>query len=136
MRAKLGVLVAGLGLLWAAGPVAAHHAFAAEYDVTKPVTVKGVVTKVEWTNPHARFYVEGTDEKGAKTTWNFELASVNSLVRHGWTRKAVNPGDQVTVKAYLAKASRDPGKANAAEVTLADGRHIFAGTPGGDASSQ
>lgn len=132
MRAKLGVLVAGFGLLWAAVPVVAHHAFAAEYDVNRPVTVKGVVTKVEWTNPHARFYVDGTDEKGTKLTWNFELGSVNSLVRHGWTRKAVNVGDQVTVKAYLAKASADLGKANAAEVTLADGRHVFARSDGSE----
>ena len=136
MKLKPVASVIALGVLCLALPLAAHHSWTADYDASKPITVKGVVTKVEWTNPHARFYVEGTDEKGAKTTWNFELASVNSLVRHGWTRKAVNPGDQVTVKAYLAKASRDPGKANAAEVTLADGRHIFAGTPGGDASSQ
>jgi hypothetical protein len=136
MRSAFIVFISALGLLHSTVPVVAHHAFAAEYDVAKPVTVKGVVTKVEWTNPHARFYVDGVDEKGTKTTWNFELASPNSLVRHGWSRKAVNVGDQVTVKAYLAKASADLGKANAAEVTLSDGRHVFAGSSLGDGSPQ
>lgn len=128
MKGGVRVSLAGLVLLWSVAPAVAHHAFAAEYDVNRPVTVKGVVTKVEWTNPHARFYVEGTDEKGTKLTWNFELASINSLTRHGWTRASLKLGDQVTVKAYMARASADLGKANAAEVTLADGRHVFAGS--------
>src|SRR5262245_22759498 len=105
MRAKLWMFVAALGLVWSEVAVVEHHAFPAEYDANKPVTVKGTVTKIEWTNPHARFYVDGSDEKGTKAEWNFELASVNSLVRHGWTRKALNPGDQVTVKGFLARAS-------------------------------
>ena len=127
MRATLSVLVAGLGLLWSAAPVIAHHSFTAEYDVNKAVTLKGVVTKIEWTNPHARFYIDVTDETGTVTNWNFELASVNMLVRNGWTRKSLNPGDRVTVKGYLARASADKTKANATEVTLADGRVVFAG---------
>ena len=132
MRAKLGVVVASLGFLGAAVPVVAHHAFAAEYDATKPITVKGVVTKVEWTNPHARFYVDAPDEKGTMTNWNFELASPNSLVRHGWSRKSLNVGDQVTVKAFLSKVPNTT-KANATAVTLADGREVFAGSSAGDA---
>jgi hypothetical protein len=108
--------------------VGAHHAFAAEYDVNKVVTVTGVVTKVEWMNPHARFYVDGTDDKGTKLTWNFELASINSLRRHGWTRESIKVGDKVKVKAYLARESADQGKANADQVTLADGRPLFAGS--------
>ena len=86
MRAKLAVLVAGIGLVAAAAPVVAHHSFAAEYDSTKPVTLKGTVTRVEWTNPHARFYVDVKDAKGVVTNWNFELASPNVLKRNGWTR--------------------------------------------------
>jgi Family of unknown function (DUF6152) len=130
MNMKFGVLIAGvLGVLSLhTAPIIAHHAFAAEYDASKPVTVKGVVTKIEWTNPHARFYVDGTDEKGTKAEWNFELASVNSLVRHGWTRKALNPGDQVTVKGFLARASASATKANATEVLFPDGRTVFAGS--------
>jgi hypothetical protein len=102
----------------------AHHAFAAEYDAQKPVTLKGAVTRVEWTNPHARFYVDVKDENGGVTNWNFELASPNVLVRNGWTRHSLKIGDEVTVQGSLAK---DGSKmANARIVTLADGRRVFA----------
>jgi hypothetical protein len=133
MTVCVRVILLSSALLAAAAPALAHHAFAAEYDINRPVTVKGVVTKIEWTNPHARFYVDGVDEKGTKLTWNFELASINSLVRHGWTRTSLKPGEQVTVKAYMARESADPGKANASEVTLADGRHLFAASSANDA---
>ena len=133
MRVQVVLFLAALGISAATAPAIAHHAFAAEYDINKPVTVKGVVTKIEWTNPHARFYVDGVDEKGTRLSWNFELASINSLVRHGWTRTSLKPGEQVTVKAYMARESADPGKANAAEVTLADGRHLFAASSANDA---
>jgi len=131
MRAKLGVLAAVAGLLVSAVPVPAHHSFAAEYDANKPITLSGTVTKIEWTNPHARFYIDVKDEKGALTNWNLELASPNGLVRNGWTRKSLNVGDEVTVQGSAAK---DGSKmANARVVTLADGRQVFAGSSGGDA---
>ena len=134
MRDQLGVLVAGIGLLVFSGPVLAHHSFAAEYDSNKPVTLKGVVTKLEWTNPHARFYVDVTDDKGVVTNWNLELASPNVLVRNGWSRKSLKPGDEVTVQGSLAK---DGSKmANARAVTLADGKKVFAGSSGGDGGPQ
>jgi hypothetical protein len=133
MTVFVRLLLTGLAFVAATTAAVAHHAFAAEYDINKPVTVKGLVTRVEWTNPHARFYVDGVDEKGTKLTWNFELASINSLVRHGWTRTSLKPGEQVTVKAYMARESADPGKANASEVTLADGRHLFAASSANDA---
>jgi Family of unknown function (DUF6152) len=134
MRAKLGLLVLGVALLLAARPVIAHHSFAAEYDAKQPLTLTGTVSKVEWMNPHARFYVDAVDEKGTVTTWNIELASPNSLVRNGWTRKSLNIGDKVTVKGYAARSGAK--MANASSVTLADGRSVFAGSPGGDAPSQ
>ena len=130
MRAKLGVLVALAGLLVSAVPVPAHHSFAAEYDANKPLTLKGTVTKIEWTNPHARFYIDVKDEKGATTNWNLELASPNGLLRNGWTRKSLTIGDEVTVQ---GSAARDGSKmANARVVTLSNGRQVFAGSSGGD----
>ena len=86
MRVKLAILLASAGLLAWALPVFAHHSFAAEYDASKPVELKGVVTKMEWTNPHARFYIDVKDASGNVTNWNFELASPNVLSRNGWTR--------------------------------------------------
>src|SRR6267378_1856621 len=106
MRAKVGVLVAVAGLLVSAVPVLAHHSFAAEYDASKPVTLKGTVTKIEWTNPHARFYLDVKGADGALTNWNMELASPNALQRNGWTRKSLNVGDEVTVQGSAARMVR------------------------------
>jgi hypothetical protein len=131
MEVRLGVLAGACILALTASTVVAHHSFAAEYDANKPVTLKGTVSKIEWTNPHARFYVDVRDEKGTVTSWNLELASPNVLVRNGWTRKSLNVGDEVVVEGSLAK---DGSKmANARVVRLADGRRVFAGSSGGDA---
>ena len=131
MGAKLGVVAAVAGLLVSPVPGLAHHSFAAEYDANKPVTLKGTVTKIEWLNPHARFYIDVRDQNGALTNWNLELASPNILVRRGWTRKSLNVGDEVTVE---GAAARDGSKmANARVVTLTNGRQVFAGSSGGDA---
>jgi uncharacterized protein DUF6152 len=130
MKAKLAVVVAGIGLVAASAPAIAHHSFAAEYDANKPITLKGAVTKIEWTNPHARFYIDVKDDKGTVTNWNLELASPNVLTRQGWTRKSLEVGDQITVEGSLAK---DGSKmANARIVTLANGKRVFAGSSGGD----
>ncbi len=131
MRATLGVFAAFAGLLVSAVPVLAHHSFAAEYDAEKMVTLKGTVTKIEWMNPHSRFYVNVKDEKGAVTNWNLELASPNALLRQGWTRRSLNVGDEVTVQGSAAKDGST--MANARVVTLADGRRVFAASSGGDA---
>jgi hypothetical protein len=108
--------------------LSAHHSFEAEYDANKPLLLKGVVTRMEWMNPHSRFYVDVKDEKGQIVNWNVELASPNVLLRQGWTKDALKVGDQVTVEASQAKdGSRF---ANAQRVTLADGRNVFAGSSG------
>ncbi len=131
MRARLGVLAAAAGLLVSPVAVLAHHSFAAEYDANKPVTLKGTVTRIEWMNPHARFYIDVKDANGALTNWNLEMASPSALVRNGWTRKSLNVGDEVTVQGSLAKDGSQ--MANARVVLLANGRQVFAGSSGGDA---
>jgi hypothetical protein len=130
MKARVGVLLA-LGLVIASWTVQTHHSFAAQHDANKPVTLVGTVTKIEWTNPHARFYVDVKDDKGVITNWNLELASPNVLRRNGWTRTSLNVGDEVTVEGSLAKNGTK--MANARVVTLAGGRRVFAGSSGGDA---
>jgi hypothetical protein len=131
MKVCVGILAGVIVLACSSAFVAAHHSFAAQYDADKPITLKGTVSKVEWTNPHARFYVDVRDEKGVVTNWNLELGSPNVLVRNGWSRKSLNVGDEVVVEGSLA---RDGSKmANARVVRLADGRRVFAGSSGGDA---
>ena len=126
MKAKLAILLASAGILVSALPVFAHHSFAAEYDASKPVELKGVVTKVEWTNPHARFYVDVKDAGGTVTNWNFELASPNVLSRNGWTRHTLKEGDVISVQGSRAKDGSF--LANARSVTLSDGKKVFAGS--------
>jgi hypothetical protein len=125
---------AAAALLLTTMRISAHHAFAAEYDENKRVTVSGTVTSFKWTNPHAWLYVDGTDESGKVASWSFEMGSPNGLVRRGWRSTELKKGDQVTVEGYVAK---DGGNvANARNVTLPDGRRLFGGfqtTPGAPA---
>lgn len=107
------------------GSAFAHHGFNAEFDASKSMRWMGIVTKVEWTNPHARFYIDVKDSNGTVTNWNFEMGSPLQLRRQGWTRDSLKVGDQVTVEGYPAK---DGAKmASAKKVTLADGRSVFGG---------
>jgi hypothetical protein len=110
----------------AAVPLVAHHSFAAEFDRTKTLTLTGTVTKVEWANPHARFYIDVKDQSGKLNNWDFELGSPNGLMRRGWTRNSLKIGDVVTVTGWAAKVS--PYVGNAGTVTLANGKKVFAGS--------
>ena len=116
------VLAALAGFLITGAPLLAHHSFAAEYDSTKKIELKGVVTKFEWMNPHAHFYVDVTDKDGKVANWNLELASPNMLVRNGWRRTSLKEGDHVVVVASQAKDATNT--ASVETVTLPDGRKL------------
>ena len=130
MRFKASVFVAVLSLTAAAAPLLAHHSFAAEYDANKPVTITGTVTQLQWMNPHARFYVDVKEADGKITHWNFELGAIPVLLKQGWRRDSLKPGDQVTVEGSRARDGSTTG--NARSVKLADGRRVFGGSSGGD----
>ncbi len=128
MRAKLLTVVAG-GLILAAVPMLAHHSFSAEYDRSKSVNLKGTVTKVEWMNPHARFYLDVAD--GGKTTnWEFELGSPNGLMRSGWTRNSLKVGDVVSVSGSQAKDGSN--LVNASNVAFENGKRVLGGASSAD----
>src|SRR5262245_63271005 len=120
MKIRFNFLLAIFAIASAAVPLLAHHSFAAEYDRNKPVTLTGTVTKVEWANPHARFYIDVKDENGKVNNWDLELASQNGLMRRGWTRNSLKIGDLVTVTGWAAKAAPYVGNTNT--VTLANGK--------------
>ena len=126
MRYEAHFLILALALLLSRSSAYAHHSFAAEFDTDKPVQITGTVTKVEWTNPHVRFYVDVKNDQGEVVNWNIELGPPLILRHLGWRQDSLKIGDQVTVEGYSA---RDGSKmANAKKVTLADGRSVFAGS--------
>ena len=118
MKRSLVAFLAVSCLLGAVTPLLAHHSFAAEFDRDKPVTLRGFVTKVEWTNPHVWFYINVKDEKTGRTTnWGFEMGPPHGLQGGGWTRETMQLGDEVIVTGTLAKNGSN--RANARNVTLA-----------------
>ena len=131
MRTKLAILLAGAGLLLAARPLVAHHAFAAEFDANKPVKLTGTVTRVDWRNPHAWFYIDVKDETGKVTNWGWELGSPNGLLRAGWTRNSMKVGDVITVEGSRARDGSNI--ANAQSVVMqSTGQRLFAASSRGE----
>jgi hypothetical protein len=125
--AALVVALACLGLLMGA-PTVAHHSFSAQFDGSKPLEIAGVVTKLEWKNPHVYFYVDVTGRDGQVVNWACETNGPGGLIRQGWKRDSLKEGDRVTVNGYPA---RDGSKTmDARRTTLADGRRVFGGTAG------
>src|SRR5262245_37692264 len=124
--AIFGLMLIGIS----SGTVVAHHSFAAQYDRNKQTTLTGPVTKIDWINPHARFFMDVTDSSGKVNNWEIELAAPAMLLRRGWTRNSLKVGASVTVNGSLAKDGSN--LANATAVTLSDGKKVFAGSSGGD----
>ena len=130
MKKVISVFVLLSGMLAAAVTVYGHHSFAAEFDANKPVKLTGVVTKVEWQNPHVWFYIDVKDSSGKVVNWGVEMGSPNGLMRSGWERTAMKTGDVVTVEGSRAKD--DSNNANARAVTLAStGKRLFAASSQG-----
>ena len=128
MRKKLSVMAAGLGFMLAAVSVNAHHAFSAEFDAAKPVTLKGTVTKMEWINPHSWITIDVKKPDGKVESWMVEGGAPNALLRRGFTKASLPPGLEIVVEGY--QATDGANRANGRDITFPDGSKLFVGSQG------
>jgi hypothetical protein len=126
MQARRVLLLAACVAIAAALPVAAHHSFSAEYDGSKPITLKGKVTQVEWINPHSWIHLDVTGEDGKVANWSCETAPPNGLYRQGWRRNSIKEGDEVVIEGFVAKDGSHTMTART--VQTPDGKRLFAGS--------
>jgi hypothetical protein len=122
------VVSAFIGVVLMSAPLAAHHSFAAEFDESKPVTVKGTITRMDWVNPHSWLYIDVKAPDGTVQSWALEFGSPNQLYRRGWKKESLPVGAEVTVTGWLSRT--EASKANAKDVILQDGKKLFAGSAG------
>src|ERR1700728_5051112 len=130
MKTKLALAIATVGLLSIAAPVWAHHAFAAEFDATKPLKLHGTVTKMEWINPHAWIHIDVKGEDGTVTSWMVEAAAPNALLRRGWNKNSLPAGTEILVEGFQAKDGTNRG--NGSVITFTDGKKLFVGSSAAD----
>jgi hypothetical protein len=127
MRSVLSALFVA-GCACGASVTLAHHAFSSEFDATRPVSLRGTITRMEWINPHSWMHLEVVNEDGSVESWMIEAGPPGVLVRRGWDRDSVKAGTEVRVEGYQARDGSN--RANGRDVTLPDGRRLFAGSGG------
>ena len=128
MRKKLGIVLATAGMLLSALPLRAHHAFAAEFDSSKPVKLQGTIVKIDMVNPHSWIYIDVKNPDGTTTQWMVEGGSPNALVRHGFTKASLPKGTEVIFEGFQAKDGSN--RANGRDITFPNGKKVFLGSSG------
>jgi hypothetical protein len=128
MPRTIAAAIAVVSVMLLGAPMEAHHAFSAEFDADKPITLRGAVTRIDWINPHSWLYIDVKDPTGKVVPWKIEMGAPNQLLRRGWNKNSLPVGTEVIIEGFRAKNGSDV--ANGGNVVLADGRKLFVGSSG------